>query len=118
MALLLSTSLKAVGVAALLPLAYEPVLAAAAAMVLPGAAAELSCAAEAAVAISALSGAPFAEAESSSRRKIFRLPASPAVPHLLFGSQWTIPSPASPPRSPAICSYHVRLLSPMSPKHL
>ena len=41
MALLLLASLKAAGVAALLPLAYEPVLAAAAAMVLPGAAAEL-----------------------------------------------------------------------------
>ena len=41
MALLLLASLKAVGVAALLPLAYEPALAAAAAMVLPGAAAGL-----------------------------------------------------------------------------
>ena len=41
MALLLAASLKAVGCAALLPLAYEPVLAAAAAMVRPGAAAGL-----------------------------------------------------------------------------
>ena len=41
MALLLLASLKAVGVAALLPLAYEPPLAAAVAMVRPGAAAEL-----------------------------------------------------------------------------
>ena len=41
MALLLTVSLKAAGGAALLPLAYEPVLAAAAAMVRPGAAAEL-----------------------------------------------------------------------------
>ena len=40
MALLLLASLKAVGVAALLPLAYEPPLAAVA-MVRPGAAAEL-----------------------------------------------------------------------------
>ena len=40
MALLLAASLKAVGVAALLPLAYD-MLAAAVAMVLPGAAAEL-----------------------------------------------------------------------------
>ena len=38
MALLLLTSLKAVGVAALLPLAYESARAAAVAMVLPGAA--------------------------------------------------------------------------------
>ena len=41
MALLLLASWKAVGVAALLPLAYEPVLAVAAAMVPPGAAAGL-----------------------------------------------------------------------------
>jgi len=41
MALLLLASLKAVGVAALLPLAYEPPLAAAVAMVRPGAAAGL-----------------------------------------------------------------------------
>ena len=41
MALLLLASLKAAGVAALLPLAYDSLLAAAVAMVLPGAAAEL-----------------------------------------------------------------------------
>ena len=41
MALLLSASLKAVGVAALLPLAYDSLVAAAAAMVLPGAVAGL-----------------------------------------------------------------------------
>ena len=41
MALLLLASPKAVGGAALLPLAYEPPLAAAVAMVRPGAAAEL-----------------------------------------------------------------------------
>ena len=41
MALLLSASLKAVGGAALLPLAYDSALAAAVAMVLPGAAAGL-----------------------------------------------------------------------------
>ena len=41
MALLLLASLKAAGVAALLPLAYDSLLAAAVAMVPPGAAAEL-----------------------------------------------------------------------------